>query len=272
MNEKGIQVMQEELLTRRDKALDIVKLASHSAKRYFTNIDKLVIEAKGKQDLVSDADKSVETQIRDALEVAFPGDGIVGEEHGRSESLSGYTWVIDPIDGTASFVVGMPGWCVVLACVFDDNVVLSIIIDPIADESFVAVKGMGATLNDRTLSVSSSHRLDEGSIAVGYSVRSPSPPTLAVLARITSAGGIYYRCGSGALMLCYVAAGRLLGYCEQHMNAWDCIAAMHIIEEAGGMVEQYDMRSMLLSGGRVVAACPGVYPELLQICDESDLK
>jgi len=214
----------------------------------------------------------VETQIRDALVEAFPGDGIVGEEHGRIESTSGYTWVIDPIDGTSSFVVGMPGWCVVLACVFEDSVALSIIIDPIADEVYVAVKGHGATLNDRPLSVSKFHRLDEGSTAIGFSGRISGQATLDVITKIVNAGGVYYRCGSGALMLCYVASGRLLGYCEQHMKPWDCIAAMRIIEEAGGIVEQFDMGSMLSSGGRVITACPGVYPQLLQICDEANLK
>ncbi len=263
--------MQQELISRRDKGLEIVQAASQRAKQYFADIDKLVIEAKGKQDLVSDADKGVETQIRDALDGAFPGDGIIGEEHGRKESSSGYTWVIDPIDGTSSFVAGMPGWCVVLACVYENKVVLSIIIDPIANETYLAVKGQGATLNSRPLSVSASQRLDEGSVAVGYSARITVQPTLDVLTSIMNAGGIYYRCGSGALMLCYVAAGRLLGYCEQHMNAWDCIAALHLIEEAGGAVEPYDMSAMLTSGGRVLTGCPGVYPQLLEICDQAKL-
>lgn len=263
--------MQTELKNRRDAGLEIVKAASQTAKQFFSEIDKLVIEAKGKQDLVSDADKGVEAQIRDALAKAFPEDGIIGEEHGRIESTSGYTWVIDPIDGTSSFVVGMPGWCVVLACVFEDKVVISIIIDPIADETYLAVRGEGATLNGRSMSVSNSQRLDEGSIAVGYSARIPEQPTLDVLNSIVNAGGIYFRCGSGALMLCYVAAGRLLGYCEQHMYPWDCIAALHLIEEAGGVVEAFDMATMLASGGRVLTACPAVYPQLQNICDEANL-
>lgn len=263
--------MHDDLVARRDQGVDIVQAAAMTAKRYFRDISKLVIESKGKQDLVSDADKGVETQIREALSAAFPEDGILGEEHGRKASSSGYTWVIDPIDGTSSFVVGMPGWCVVLACVYEDSVVISIIIDPIADETYIAVKGQGAKLNGRTLSVSTAQRIDEGATAVGYSVRIPSQPTLDVLAHIVRAGGIYFRCGSGALMLCYVASGRVLGFCEQHMNAWDCVAAMRIIEEAGGVVEPYAMNTMLASGGRVIAGCPGVYAELLQVCDEVNL-
>ena len=261
--------MNDDLLTRRDKGLEIVRDAAITAERYFRDIDKLVIEKKGKQDLVSDADRNVETQIRHALQSAFAQDGVIGEEHGRIPSGSGYTWVIDPIDGTSSFVSGIPGWCVVLACVYDGAVVLGVIIDPIAKETYLSVKGQGVTLNGNALSVSSSTSLDEGSIAVGYSSRTSVQSTLDVLRDIMNAGGIYYRCGSGALMLCYVAAGRLIGYCEPHMYAWDCIAALHMIEEAGGVVGPFDMQQMLEQGGRVVTACPGVYPQLLALCESA---
>ncbi len=263
--------MHKELQARRDTGLQIVQAASLSALHYFSDIDKLVIEQKGKQDLVSDADKAVEVQIKGALLASFPADGVIGEEHGRVSSESGYTWVIDPIDGTSSFVAGMPGWCVVLACVKDDDVVLGIVIDPIAQETYIAVKGEGATLNDRPLSVSSSQSLAEGSTAVGYSSRVEVGPTVQVLEHIMQAGGVFYRCGSGALMLCYVAAGRLIGYCESHMHAWDCVAALLIIQEAGGTVELVDTKEMLAQGGRVLTACPGVYSQLESICREADL-
>ncbi len=263
--------MHTDLQARRDTGLEIVQAASVSALNYFSDIDKLVIEQKGKQDLVSDADRAVEVQIKNALLASFPADGIIGEEHGRVNSESGYTWVIDPIDGTASFVSGMPGWCVVLACVKDDEVVLGIVIDPIAQETYLAIKGEGASLNGRALSVSTSQSLAEGSTAVGYSTRTGVEPTVLVLEKIMQAGGIFYRCGSGALMLCYVAAGRLIGYCESHMNAWDCIAAMLIIQEAGGKVEPYETNIMLAEGGRVLTACPGVYSQLENICEQANL-
>ena len=98
--------MDNALLQRHDTGLEIVQKASVTALDYFRDNDKLVIEQKGKQDLVSDADKGVELQIRAALQENFPKDGIIGEEHGRIASESGYTWVIDPIDGTTSFCVG----------------------------------------------------------------------------------------------------------------------------------------------------------------------
>lgn len=261
--------MNSDLFLRHEKGLEIVRDAATTAERYFRNMGGLVVDNQGKQDLVSDAERNIETQIRESLQSTFPQDGITGEKYGHIQSSSGYTWVIDPIDGRASFVAGMPGWCVVLACVNDGVVMLGMVIDPIAKEIYLSVKGRGASLNGNALSVSTSSSLADGSTAVGYSTRTSIQDNLDVLGGIMKAGGSYYRCGSGALMLCYVAAGRLIGFCEPHMYAWDCLAALHIIEEAGGMVKAFDMPHMLEQGGRVVAACPGVYPQLLDICDKA---
>ena len=158
-----------------------------------------------------------------------------------------------------------------LACVYDNAVVISIIIDPKSDETFIAVKGHGATLNGRKLAVSSATKLSDGSTGVGYAPRTDPTITLTVLDKLMQADGVYFRCGSGALMLSYVAAGRLIGYCETHMYAWDCIAALLVIAEAGGIVDEFDMDTMLTSGGRVLTACPGVYPELVKLCKDAGL-
>ncbi len=184
-------------------------------------------------------------------------------------SRSGRTWVIDPIDGTTSFVNGIPGWCVVLACTDEERCLLGVIRDPVADETYVARRGAGATLNGRPIRANAATGVDQGSTAVGHNLRVPPAQTLALLDRLLNAGGVFYRCGSGALMLCYVAAGRLLGYCEPHMNAWDCVAALLIIEEAGGRVRGFDMKRMLAAGGRVVAGGPNVYPVLLEMSNDA---
>ena len=261
--------MTQDLHERRQQALNIVESAASTALDFFRNIDGLSIEQKGFQDLVSNADKGVETQIRDALAEAFPADGIIGEEHGRKTSASGYTWVIDPIDGTANFVRGTPGWCVVLACVKDDVTVLGIIRDAVADETFVAELGMGATLNGKRLTVSASKSLSDGSTAIGFSHRVPRQWTINALTEIINCGGVFYRNASGALGLAYVAAGRLVGYCEPHMNAWDCLAGMLLVTEAGGQVQPVAMQAMLDDGERVIAACPGVYQDLITIGDRA---
>lgn len=252
---------------RLDAAVRIVDAAAAVALDFFRDGDALEIDVKGRQDWVSNADRAVETHIRDALADAFPDDGIVGEEHGTVPGRSGRTWVIDPIDGTTSFVNGIPGWCVVLACVDETGASIGVIRDPVADETYIGARGRGATLNGRAIRASAATGVDQGSTAVGHNLRVQPAHTLALLDRLLRAGGVFYRCGSGALMLCYVAAGRLIGYCEPHMNAWDCVAALLIIQEAGGRVRGFDMERMLAAGGRVVAGGPDVYPVLLEMTD-----
>jgi len=116
----------EALQSRHDASIQFVDRAAQFALSLFQDRDKLDIEVKGLQDWVSNADKSVEDQLRqlrEALQASFPDDGIIGEEHGDVDSKSGFTWVIDPIDGTTNFVTGTPGWCVVLACVYGGETV-----------------------------------------------------------------------------------------------------------------------------------------------------
>ncbi|OED42807.1 inositol monophosphatase [Chromatiales bacterium (ex Bugula neritina AB1)] len=261
--------MSIELTQRQHEGLRIVLAAATTAHDYFRDIDSLEIEEKGVQDFVSNADKAVETQIRTALLHAFPDDGIIGEEHGNIESESGYTWLIDPIDGTANFINGIPGWCVVASCVKDCETLIGIVRDAIADETFVAVKGKGTTLNGKPVRVATSTSLANGSVGVGHSTRVEPELTIAALGRLLNAGGVFYRNASGALMLSYVASGRLTGYCEPHMNAWDCLASLLMISEAGGITAAFDMQEMLTAGSRVITACPGIYTELLEICEAS---
>jgi len=107
--------------TRLQFAKALAREAGEKAAGYFRSVGDLVIESKGVQDMVSNADLEVETFVRARLVDAFPEDGIVGEEHENVATRSGYIWVIDPIDGTANFVAGIPAWCVILACVHDDQ-------------------------------------------------------------------------------------------------------------------------------------------------------
>lgn len=250
-------------------ARDIVAGASQTALTLFHDRDHLEIEVKGLQDWVSNADRSVEKQIRAALLDTYPDDAIVGEEHGSVDGDSGYTWVIDPIDGTTNFVNGTPGWCVVLACVQEGQTVSAVVCDPVCNETYTAVRGQGAWLNGRRLSVSSATSLSSGTLGVGHSNRVPAELSAAMLSKLLARQGLYRRGGSGALDLAYVAAGRLIGYVEPHMNAWDCLAALLLIEEAGGRIMSFDMRRMIDHGGRVVTGCVGVFEEVSAMAAEA---
>lgn len=254
---------------RYDEAIRIASNAAQTALKHFRVKDALTIESKGAQDWVSNADREVELEVRDAIASAYPDDGIIGEEYDNVVGRSGFDWIIDPIDGTTSFVNGIPGWCVVIACVRNGNTVLGVVIDPIANEVFSASDELGALLNGEPISVTTAVELTAGSVAVGHSTRVDYEQSVRMLSGLMSGGGMFFRTGSGALMLAYVAAGRLLGFVEPHMNAWDCVAALYIITKAGGTVEPFDMDAMLENGGRVVAGGPNIYPKLQQLVEAS---
>jgi myo-inositol-1(or 4)-monophosphatase len=246
-----------EIRTRLDFAKTLTKKAGEKAMVFFASIGDLVVQQKGAQDLVSNADLEVEVFIRQHIAQSYPNDGIVGEEHANVAGTSGYTWVIDPIDGTANFLTAIPSWCVVLACVHDDQTKLGVVYEPSHHEMFWGAMGAGA--------------FSIGSTGIGMNGRTSTDLTVSYIKKLVDRGGIFYRNASGALMLSYVAAGRLIGYAEPHMNAWDCLAGQLLIAEAGGCVEHQSANDMLINGGRVVAAGPGVFDEMVQIANETYL-
>ena len=257
------------LSKRVDLVLPMVKDAGAMALDHFRRRAELQIDRKGHQDFVSQADRAVEEFLRDRLAEKLSEDGIVGEEGHPTRGKSGFTWVIDPIDGTTNFINGIPAWTVVLAGVSDGRTQIGIIHDPCHDETFVAVRGHGATLNGAPLHVPTGLRLSDGTTGIGFSNRVENAGAITLVQSLFEEGGIFLRNASGALSLAYVADGRLLGYVEEHMNAWDCLAGQLIVEEAGGGVEIQNADDMIARGGRVVVGIPGVFDDLVRIADAS---
>lgn len=242
--------------------IDLARAAGELGMGFFRALDKLTIETKGHQDLVSNGDREVELFVRAGIAAHYPDDGIVGEEHAPVAGTSGYTWVIDPIDGTANFVRGIPIWAVVIACVKDGKSVVGVVHAPCTNETFYARRGGGAFLNDRPIRVSGSRSLSDGTVGVGFNGRCNPGSVPVLIAALVAEGGVFFRNASGAIMLAYVAAGRLIGYSEEHMNAWDCVASMLIIEEAGGIVEPFNRGDVLKNGTVAVAGGPGVFDRI----------
>jgi myo-inositol-1(or 4)-monophosphatase len=256
-----------QLDTRLAFAKNLADKAGQFAHEKFKALDTLTIESKGHHDLVSEADRQTETLIRDAINAAYPDDGIVGEEHGRKYGTSGFDWVIDPIDGTANYLGGIPHWCVVIALTHNGLPVVGVIRDPNTDETFTASKGGGAFVNGKAMRVADGDTLTAGSIATGASGRSDREEAAALVRDILINGGMYFRSASGALMLAYVASGRLLGYIEDHMNSWDCFAALLMITEAGGQHQALDPDKSLENGTMLAAGGPTIYPQLAAIAE-----
>lgn len=257
--------MSDDIARRYEFAIGLGRRAGELGMTFFRSIESLTIESKGHQDLVSNADREVELFVRAEIEAAFPDDGIVGEEHAPKAGTSGFRWVIDPIDGTANFVRGIPAWCVAIACVQGSDTVVGVIHEPSAGETFHGCRGGGAFLNGRPIRASSAADLTQGSVGTGFSNRVEARRIVPVIQALVAEGGVFFRNASGALMLAYVAAGRLLGYTEEHMNAWDCMAGMLLIEEAGGKVLSPDGATMVEKGTMVIAGGAGVYDRIAAI-------
>ncbi len=245
--------------TRLKAACGIAREAGRHALSYFTDRNRLKIEGKGLQDMFSQADVETELLIRERLAAEFPDDGFFGEETEPSglESSSG-TWVVDPIDGTACFVVGIPTWCVSIAFIRDGQIEVGVIYDPNRDELFSAARGQGAALNGEPIKVMTAQDFTGGMTGFSFSHRATPQEIVVVLEKLLTQGGMFYRNGSGALTLAYVAAGRLNGFFEPHMNSWDSSAGILLIREAGGWANDTLAEDGLVKGAVVMAAAEGL--------------
>lgn len=257
--------MTDRISVRAEFASGLARRAGQLARDFFRNRASLEIETKnGELDLVSIADRAVEEMIRAKIAETFPDDAILGEEGGATAGASGLTWVIDPIDGTVPFLMGLPHWCVVLALTEGSETHLGVTDVPVTGEHFTARAGHGARLNGVPLSLDPSKRIQQGLVAVGASERCDPVPMAGILRRLMEGGGMYYRNGSGANMLACVAAGRLAGYVEPSMNPWDSLAGLLMIREAGGVTYPYPADARL---GLTMGAAPGVWDDLRAIVE-----
>jgi myo-inositol-1(or 4)-monophosphatase len=247
-------------------AREVIGEAGELAHGYFRRLGSLQVGMKGVQDVITEADVAVEELIRSRLGERFPEDAFVGEETARTAPAGGQgAWVVDPIDGTQPFVTGMKAWCVSVAFVAGGELQFGLVFSPADDELFAGGRGRPATLNGEPVQMHPGRALTDGIVAVGYSPRIGAADILPVFERLLTAGGMYYRNGSGALMLCYVACGRLLGYVEPQINSWDCLGGIAVVLAAGGRTNDYLSGDALLSGNRLAAGPPAVFDALDEV-------
>ena len=247
---------------RYDFAKSLIIVAGELAHGYFRDLSSLNIQSKGLQDVASQADVETEQLIRTKIETSFPADAFFGEETGGIEPEQGQgVWVVDPIDGTSNFVAGIATWCVSIAFVLNGRIQFGLVYDPVHDELFAAMKGCGATLNDKPITPSASNSLRVGRMNMGFSHRSKAEEITPVIDALIRAGGMYYNAGSGTLGLVHVACGRAIGYYEPHINSWDCYGAVAILREAGADVCEAEAGNGLTEGCEIITTVSGVTKE-----------
>lgn len=212
-------------------------------------------------DLVSDADRDAEAHILSIIREHRPQDGILSEEGDDTESGSGFTWVVDPLDGTINFLFGIPVWAVSVAAVDEDGPVVGVVHNPNTGETFSAFRGGGALMNGRSIHVSERDDLATALIGTGFSYDSDARTQQAeIVGRVLPRVRDIRRAGSAALDLCSVACGRLDGLYEAPMEPWDKAAGSLIVAEAGGTVSVMPPPGGQSAG--VIAAGPALHDEL----------
>ena len=224
------------------------------------------IRYKGEVDLVTEVDEKAERVIKEILVGAFPSYGMLAEEGGRVSGGGDARWIVDPLDGTTNFAHGLPIFAVSIALERAGEVVLGVVHDPIREETYVAERGRGATLNGEPIRVSDTDGLIRALIATGFPYdRAEMPEALELFGRFAALTRGMRRLGATALDLCYVAAGRLDGYYERGIWPWDIAAGSLILEEASGKVTDYRGSELDLEGREIVASNGALHPALLSI-------
>lgn len=224
----------------------------------------LAVSSKGAHDVLTQADLAVERHIREAVAQAFPGDQVVGEEMGGQGDVVADQdfWLVDPIDGTANYATDIPRWCISIAYLKDGKPVIGVLFDPVINRMYTALLGGGAYQNGKPIHARSTFSLDGATIELGWSARRSYTAYLKKAEALMKAGSAFVRRGSGALGLADVAAGRVDGYAELHINAWDCAAGILLVTEAGGRANNFFTPEGIHSGGLLVASTLGIYDDL----------
>ena len=237
-----------------------VEKAARSLVRDFGEVEKLQVSIKGPGDFVSRADRRSEEILVESLQQDRPEWGFLNEEGGVIKGRDPkYRWIIDPLDGTANFLHGIPHWCITMALEKEGEIIAGITYDPVRQELFRAEKGGGAFMNNARLRVSGRKELDRSIVAAGTVLRGDED-----IVRFQELWALIFRNCAGirqfavaGLNLAYVAAGRCdINYMLGGVKPWDIAAGILLVREAGGTITDLKLGQDMLGKGEVFAANP----------------
>lgn len=247
--------------TRYEKAIDIARRAGQVAMKYFDTA--LTVETKGDDSPVTIADRETEQLLRGCLAEAFPGDGFLGEEYGDTPGTTGYRWIIDPIDGTRSYVRGIPTWAVLLGLEYQGERIAGVVDASPLGHTYHALRGGGAYRNDRRIHVSDETDLKKALLfytGLQWFQQAGAEQMFFELVRRTDRqrgygdwhGFLLVAQGSGEVMV------------DHGCHIWDVAGIQVIVEEAGGRFSNWDggiditRPDYLVSNGKLHDAVLGI--------------
>ncbi|CAH2396508.1 inositol monophosphatase family protein [Mesorhizobium escarrei] len=241
--------------------------AGRSLSRDFGEVQNLQVSMKGPGDYVSQADRKAEDILFTELSKARPGYAFLMEERGLIEGDDGqHRWIVDPLDGTTNFLHGIPLFAISIALERQGQIVAGVVYNPAMDELYTAERGGGAFMNDRRLRVAGRTKLIDTVIGCGvpHLGRGQHGNFLIELRNVMAEVSGVRRLGSASLDLAYVAAGRMDGFWETGLSAWDVAAGILLIREAGGFISDYAGGQNMLDGGSIIAGNETIQRALLK--------
>jgi myo-inositol-1(or 4)-monophosphatase len=252
-------------------AIQAARNSSKIITRCIDHIENIKITEKQRNDFVTEVDRLAEQEIIKTITKAYPSHSILAEETGLIEG-DDFCWIIDPLDGTLNYIHGFPQYAISIALKHRNKLEIGLIYDPIRHEQFTAVRGKGAHLNNHRMRVTNHNNLTSALIGTGYPAYEEHAELknyLNMLAVIIPKIAEIRHTGSAALNLAYVAAGRLDGYWEFGLKAWDMAAGILMIQEAGGMTVDFNAEANYLENGSIIAGNPKILPLLMDCIRES---
>jgi myo-inositol-1(or 4)-monophosphatase len=246
----------------------IIKAAFEAGKLLMDKFESgLRVEFKGKYDLVTEADRQAEALIIKLIRERYPDHDFLAEEGDYTEIGSDYRWIIDPLDGTTNYAHGFPWFAVSIALEVKGRLELGVVYNPYVGDFYVAERGSGAFLNERRLKVSTIDTLERSLLATGfaYDHKKCKANNYDYFTRFQKEAQACRRPGAASLDLASVAAGRFDGFWELKLKPWDLAAGILLIEEAGGLVSNFDGLPMTLESQECMASNRLIHGEMQAI-------
>ncbi|HMT29758.1 MAG TPA: inositol monophosphatase family protein [Bacteroidia bacterium] len=253
-----------------EQARDVVNDAVVFIREQSESFNSADVEYKGLNDMVSYVDKTAEKILVDGLRKVLPGSGFITEENTANSTTEQFKWIIDPLDGTTNFVHGVPCYCVSVALMDGEELVVGIIHEVNLNECFYSSKGDSAYMNGDVIQVSKRKTLSESLIVTGFPYNNFS--------RLKEYMEIFDFCmnnthgirrpGSAAVDLAYVACGRYEAFYEYGLNSWDVAAGAFIVKQAGGKVSDFTGKNEYVFGKEIIATNDSVFKEFLSVVME----
>lgn len=254
-------------------AVKAARKAGNTILRYARDLERVSVETKADyQGYVTEVDKASERAILDVLMESYPDHHFLCEESGLTAAAkeSDFQWIIDPLDGTTNFIHGLPHYAISIALTVRGVVQQAVIFQPESNLLFTATRGAGAYLNDRRIRVSRRAHLRDSLFVTGYAYH-PKRPTAfyrSLQQGLAEASSGLRNSGSSALDLAYCATGWFDGTIQLGARPWDVAAGSLLIQEAGGMISDFNGDAHFIDKGHLVASTPKIFPALSQLLTE----